>query len=138
MKQFKVYALASVLVLAALASLPILAEEGAEEKSWSNTTEFSLMNTTGNSETFNFAVANKYTKSLGKATLAIDFGALRNETTTRFIENVGGVLVIDDITQTSAESYRLTGQYNRPITERLDWYARAGWYRDEFAGIDNS
>ena len=134
MKKFKIILTASILILA----LPLLAEEGSAEKSWSNTTEFSLVNTTGNSETFNFAVANKYTRNLGKATMAVDFGALRNETTNRFIENIGGVLVIDEITRTTAESYRLTGQYNRPINERLNWYARAGWYRDEFAGIDNS
>lgn len=134
MKRFKIILIVSVLLF----TLPLLAEEGAAEKSWSNTTEFSLVNTTGNSENFNFAITNKYAKALGKATLAINFGALRNETTSRSIENIGGVLVIDEFTQTTAESYLLNGQYNRPINERLDWYARAGWYRDEFSGIDNS
>ncbi|MBD3868021.1 MAG: DUF481 domain-containing protein [Acidobacteria bacterium] len=138
MKFFKIITVTSVLALAITASLPLLAEEGAEEKSWSNTTELSLVNTTGNSETSNFAITNKYATAIGKGTFNLDFDALRTETTTRVVQNIGGVLVVDETTAVSAEAYKLNGQYNRPITERLNWYARAGWYRDEFAGIDNS
>ena len=138
MKYFKIFTVVSALALIATTSLPLLAEEGAEEKSWSNTTELGIVNTTGNSETSNFAITNKYATALGKGTFKLDFDALRTENTTRVIQNIGGVLVVDETTAVTAEAYKLNGQYNRPITERLNWYARAGWYRDEFAGIDNS
>lgn len=138
MKYFKTITIASVLVLAASAALPLLAEEGASEKSWSNTTEFGLINTTGNSETSNFAISNKYATAVGKGTFKLDFDALRTENTTRVRSNLDGTVSVSDFSAVSAESYRLNGQYDRPITERLNWYARAGWYSDEFAGIDNS
>lgn len=138
MKYFKVLTIVSIVVLAVSAVLPLLAEDGAEKKSWSNSTELALVSTSGNSETSNFAITNKFATSLGKGNLKIDFDALRNETTTRTVQNIGGTLVIDESTQVSAESYKLDGQYNRPISERLNWYARVGWHRNELAGIDNS
>ncbi len=138
MKYFKVLTIMSIVTLTASAALPVLAEDGAEEKTWSNTTELALVSTSGNSETSNFALANKFSTAVGKGSLKINFDALRSETSTRTVQNIGGALVIDESTQLSAESYRLDGQYSRPINERLNWYARVGWYRDEFAGIDNS
>lgn len=134
MKKFKIIFVA----LALMMTLPLVAEDAGEEKSWSNTTELSLVNTTGNSETSNFAITNKFATKAGRGQFKLDFDALRTETTTRIIQNVGGVLVVDETTAVSAEAYKLNGQYDRPITDQLNWYARAGWHRDEFAGIDNS
>lgn len=138
MKLLKVLAGLIMLGLAAPAGFPALAEEESGEKDWTNTTELSLVNTTGNSETSNFAVTNKFATAIGKGTLKIDFDALRNETTNRTFRNVDGVLVVTETTSISAESYKLSGQYSRPINQRLSWYARAGWFRDELAGIDDS
>ncbi len=138
MKYFKVLTVVSIVVLAASTALPLLAEDEVVEKEWSNSTELALVSTSGNSETSNFAITNKFATALGKGTLKINFDALRNETSTRTVQNVGGILIVDESTQVSAESYKLDGQYNRPINERLSWYARIGWYRNEFAGIDNS
>jgi putative salt-induced outer membrane protein YdiY len=134
LKRFKISFIASILLF----TLPLLAEEAEAEKNWSNTTELGLVNTTGNTETTNFAITNKYATAVGKGTFKLDFDALRSETTARTFEDVGGVPTVVDTTTVSAESYRLNGQYDRPITERLNWYVRAGWYSDEFAGIDNS
>jgi putative salt-induced outer membrane protein YdiY len=139
MKYFRFITVVFFIALVGSTALPLFAEEeGEEKKSWSNTTELSLVNTSGNSQTSNFAVTNKFETAVGKGTLKIHFDALRNETTLRAAQNIGGVLVIDETTQVSAESYKLDGQYNRPINERLNWYARVGWHRDELAGIDNA
>ena len=123
------------------ATLPVLAEDSTKEKedrSWTNKTTLGLVNTTGNSETTNFAVSNLFTRKWKRSNLEVTASALRSETTTRILSNQGGTAIETSATSTSAERYTLGTKYNSTIQNGLEWYAAAGWYRDRFAGIQNS
>jgi putative salt-induced outer membrane protein YdiY len=117
--------------------LPVFAED-EPEKSWTNKTTLGLVSTSGNSEITNFALANLFEQKWDKSNLEIVFSALRNKTTTRVLSNPAGTAVETNTTELSAEKYAFGTKYNRIIRDSLDWYATLGWYRDEFAGIQNS
>jgi putative salt-induced outer membrane protein YdiY len=116
---------------------PVFAED-EPEKSWTNKTTLGLVSTSGNSETTNFALANLFGQKWDKSNLEIVFSALRNETTTRVLSNPAGTAVETNTTELSAEKYAFRTKYSRIIRDGLDWYATLGWYRDEFAGIQDS
>ena len=119
----------------ALTSARGQAQEAAK-KPWSDAAELGVVMTSGNSEGTNFALANKFKYTWSNAEFTCDFAALRAESRTRDVENVGGVLVVTDTTAVTAENYLFAAKYRRNITERLYWYVGAGWYRNVFAGID--
>ena len=106
----------------ATALAPASAEEPPPEepkRPWTDTAEFSWINTTGNSRTSNVALANKYGYNWEQADLTVDAAALR-------AESEG---------ETTAEAYSLAGKYRRNVTERFLWYGLTGWSRNEFAGF---
>jgi putative salt-induced outer membrane protein len=127
---------ATILAIALAGFAPALAEE-EPERSWSNTAEFSLVNTTGNSETTNLAGSNKFVYTWSNADFTLDAAFLRTEATTRALSNPDGTVVVDETTSKTAESYALGAKYRKNLSERILWYTAAGWMRNEFAGIED-
>lgn len=131
-----IVALAAV-VTASMTLVPAtLAQDDEPEKNWKNKTELGFVNTSGNSETTNFAFANKYTRTWERAEFVFDASALRAEQTTRVLGNPDGTVSVTENTETTAEAYALAGKYTRQWTDRLGWYGSLRWYQNEFAGID--
>jgi len=122
----------------ALASLGGAAfAQDAPKRPWTDVAEFGLVMTTGNSEGTNFSLSNKFKYTWTNAELTFDAVALRTETTTRALTNVGGVVVVTDTEAVTAASYALGTKYRRNITERFFWYVGTSWYQNFFAGIDD-
>jgi putative salt-induced outer membrane protein len=116
----------------------VLAQEAPEdERPWKNKAELGLVVTSGNSESESFALSNEFEYAWDKAQLTIDASAIRVSNTKRTAENVAGELVVTKIDETTVETYALSGKYRRALSERMFWYARAGWIRDVQAGIDS-
>jgi putative salt-induced outer membrane protein YdiY len=110
----------------------------AEEpkRPWTDTADFGLTLTTGNSENLNFALGNKFKYTWSKAELLFDVAALRNESTA-FGYTFDGTTVTETKTKgVTAESYLAALKYRRDITDRFYWLAAASWYRNTFAGLD--
>ena len=129
------------LLAAVLATGGVLAHdapaEDAPAKPWSNATELGLIMTTGNTEGTNFAFGNKFKYTWSNAELTFDAAALRNESTTRILTNVGGTVVVTETEAVTASSYALAAKYRRDITSRFYWFVATSWYQNFFAGIDD-
>jgi putative salt-induced outer membrane protein YdiY len=128
---------AAFLLPIACATHAVLAQDPAPTRPWSDVADFSLILTTGNSETTNFAFSNKYAYKWTESELTIDAAALRTETTTRTLSNPNGVVLETNTKATTAESYALGGKYRHTIHERLFWYGAVGWMRNRFAGVQD-
>jgi putative salt-induced outer membrane protein len=131
--------------LASLAGAPILLlilaqpALGQEEsgRPWENTAELGFVTTTGNTQTENLTLKNTFKYSWEKTSLKLEASMLNAQQTTRDARNEGGSLVVDETTEKTAESYRLSGKVRRDLRERLFTYGAASWERDVFAGIDS-
>ncbi len=117
--------------------------QGEEDKKlgWSDAAELTFVSTAGNSEASTLGLENGLTRKWEGASLKIVAGALRAETTTTTREAVGSaadfrVRERSDSALT-AEKYFLRAKYSRTVSERLIWFAGAGWDRNEFAGVAN-
>ncbi len=123
---------------AALALLVPAAAARAEEpaRPWSNTAELAAILTSGNSQTRNFALSNKFAYKWTEAELSVLAAALRASNTIRSFENADGTLVTTETTETTAEAYSLDGKYRRNIRAEFFWYAGAGWLKNRPTGID--
>lgn len=131
-------ALSALVAVCLVAALPgAMAQESEDERPWKDIAEFSFVNTSGNAENTNFALANKFIYNWAKSSFTFDAGALRAETTTRVLTNPSGTVVVNEISDTTAESYYAVGRYRREINDALYWYGGLGWDRNEFAGIDS-
>jgi putative salt-induced outer membrane protein YdiY len=124
----------SFVAVAVLAFVAARAED-APAKPWSNATELGVIVTSGNSESMNFALGNKYAYKWSNAEFLSNAGALRTDSTPGAL-NIDGVLV-EPPKETTAESYFLDGKYRHTVTGDLFWYALAGWNRNRFQGIDS-
>ena len=128
--------LTCVPLLLLLMVLPALGQD-QPERSWENTAELGFVTTTGNTQTENLTFKNTFTYSWEKTSLKLEASMLNAEQTSRDARNVGGSLVVDETTEKTAESYRLSGKVRRDLRERLFTYGAASWERDVFAGIDS-
>ena len=132
-------ALAAALVATTLAAAPAPAEE--KKTGWFDKAEFSLVLTAGNTKTNTFGFKNTLKRVWEKSMFTIDLGGMRaqNETVDRYAVGDQTNYDIQEIKDNKlvAESYYLTGRFDRKITDRFYWYAGAGWDRNRFAGIDN-
>lgn len=127
----------ALVAVTAIALAPcVLAEDAEGDNNWSNKTELGFVNTTGNTETTNFAFANKYTRSWERSEFVLDASALRAEQTTRVLGNPDGTVSVTENTETTAEAYALAGKYTHRINDGLGVYGSLRWYQNEFAGID--
>ena len=129
------------LLVVALVAGPTPAAAEEKELGWSDQAEFSLVATSGNSETSTLGFKNELVHRWEPATLIIKAGAIRakSDTITRF-----AVGTVDDyseeessVSELTSESYYLNGRYGREISEKFFWYTGASWERNEFAGFDN-
>lgn len=111
----------------------------AEEpkRPWTDSAEFSLVTTSGNTKLTTFSLANKFVYAWPKADLTVEAGALFSETTSRGLTNPGGFVVETSSKDTTAEMYTVGGKYRRDITDRFLWYGLASWYRNEPTGIQD-
>lgn len=135
---------AMVAVVAATIGAAVAQDPPAAEKKlpkWSDTAELGWVATSGNSESSSFAFKDTLLHEGTNDLFELKLGGLRVETTDIRLYAVGTSTafsrVEDKETRTTAENYFLTGRYDRNITEKLFWFAGAGWDRNEFAGIQN-
>jgi putative salt-induced outer membrane protein YdiY len=113
-----------------------------EEKiGWSDEAEFSLVSTSGNSESSTLGFQNKLTRDWETSALVIRAYAIRakSDTITRFAIGTPGDFSEQETSESevTAETYYLHGKYDSQIREKLLWYAGGGWARNRPAGIDN-
>jgi len=130
----KFFAVAAVALV--LFQLPAL----AADEGWKDTAEFSLVNTSGNSEGTAFGFKNTLSKAWDKSSFEVKAGAVRVETTALNVPmyDAGTMTYFtEDVTTTTTESYYLNGRYDRKISEKFFWYGGAGWERNEPAGLEN-
>lgn len=129
-----------------LLAVPGLCQEtgdGSEEPElgWSGGVELGLVATSGNTETTTFRFKANGERKWEQSRLKLEAGVLRVEETDRTLTALGTpddfVVIEDESTGLTAESYHLRGRYERDLSERMFAYGGAGWERDELAGIDN-
>jgi putative salt-induced outer membrane protein len=128
---------ALAVMLLVVAAPAARAQEAENERPWTNTTELGLVTTTGNTETENLTLKNSFTYGWEKTTFKLDASMLTAEQTTREASNVGGTLVVEENTESTAENYRLSAKLRRTLRERVFAYGSASWDRDVFSGIDS-
>jgi putative salt-induced outer membrane protein YdiY len=107
------------------------------KRPWSDTADFGLVLTTGNAESTNFALSNKFKYSWSNAELSFDAAALRNESTTTTLTNVDGTVTETESTAVTASLYALALKYRRDISPRFYWFVASSWYQNFFAGVDD-
>ena len=129
--------LLAVLVMTAAPMGVALAEE--PPKPWTDSADFGLVLTTGNSKNLNIALTNKFVYKWTNAEFTFDAAALRTETTTRTLTNdtVANTVTETELDTTTAEMYALGGKYTRNIRENFFWYVGGGWVSNKPTGIDN-
>jgi len=128
-----------VLMIALLAT-PTLAEDGEKELGWSDTAEFALVATSGNSEATSLGFKNTTHRRWEKALFELKLAGLRIETTTRTgvaIQQPDGSFEPLEVSAVTAENYYVGANYNRTISGNFFWYAGAIWERNTFAGFEN-
>ncbi len=125
--------------LACALRAPVQAED-PPKLGWADAAELSFVSTSGNAESSTFGLRNTLTRTWTAARFECKLGGIRAESTTETTvvdaANPPALLVLED-TQVTAESYFLTGRYDRDVSERFFWYGGAGWDRNEFSGIEN-
>lgn len=130
----------TVIIMMAITCFASAAEEKEEPKrSFTDSAEFSLVQTGGNSEASTLGFKNLFQYKWTNALLTVKAGGIRveNTTFTRFALGTEGeyTVVEEKKTEKTAENYYLNGKYERNISAKLFWIAGAGWDRNEFAGI---
>ena len=107
---------------------------------WSNSSEFSFIETQGNTESTTFGLANELVTEWEKTETKLEVGALRTRTT-RFRRSAIGTA--DDYrieeqneTRVSAENYHIRFRGDREYSERSTFFGQLGWTRNTFTGID--
>ena len=107
---------------------------------WSNSSEFSFIQTRGNTESTTFGLANELITEWERTETRLEFGALRTNTT-RFRRSATGTA--DDFrieeeseTRVSAENYHIRLRGDREFSERSSVFGQLGWVRNTFTGID--
>lgn len=109
---------------------------------WQDTADFSLVITSGNSDTNTLGFKNKLWREWDKSRFEFNAGAIRAESkdvVARFaVGSPGDFRVVEQTqTRTTAEQYFLNGRYDRKITDAFFWFAGAGWDKNEPAGVKN-
>lgn len=110
---------ATAIVLAT--AIPAVAED-APKGPWSGSAELSYVATSGNTDTSSLGLGGELHYKPGIWTYDFKVGYVEAET--------DGV--------TSAEKLAALFGASRPISERLDYYARVAYLSDEFSGIDSN
>lgn len=133
------------LLVAALACTTLPARARAQDDrpppGWYNTTELTAVWAAGNARSSTFGFKNELRRLWEKATLSVQVGGLRTESTMRSRRAVGSATsyqVIDSTTSdVTAENYSARARLDRAISERTFVYASIGWLRNTFAGVES-
>ncbi|MDH3285152.1 MAG: DUF481 domain-containing protein, partial [Acidobacteriota bacterium] len=75
-------------ILVPLVAVGVVLADEEPQRPWSDTAEFGLVMTSGNSETTNVSFSNKFTYSWENAQFVLDAFALRTETTSRIFSGI--------------------------------------------------
>jgi putative salt-induced outer membrane protein YdiY len=119
-----------------------MAEE-EKELGWSDKADFSLVGTSGNSESFTIGAKNLLTRDWKKAKLELTVGLIRSETNDidrHAVENRAGNdfhVVEEDNRDTDPERYYFNSLYARLISEKLYWYTGLDWERNRPAAVES-
>lgn len=126
-----------------LCVIGLLAGEGAaqeEDDAWTKASELSFVQTGGNAESATLGVANLLSGDWRGTLFKFEIGGIRTSTTATTRLAVGSA---DDFQLTelsdskvSAENYYGRVRADRQISDRSAVFAKAGWLRNTFAGID--
>ena len=146
---------AFVAVLTALvaraAEAPAAAAPAPRTLGWFNSTELSVVYTSGNSDTQTYGFKNTVRREWGKKRLKLRADYLRADTADdRFLLIDPGytfepgtrptdvtVSLVDPPVEPDVEKIFVEGTFSREISDRLFWSAGASWDRNEDAGILN-
>jgi putative salt-induced outer membrane protein YdiY len=107
------------------------------KRPWTDTADFGFALTTGNAQSTNFSLGNKFKYTWSNAELTFDAIALRNANTTTTLTNIDGTVSETESTAVTAALYGLALKYRQDITPRFYWYVGTSWYQNFFAGIDD-
>ena len=120
----------------------VMAEE-EKELGWSDEADFSMVGTSGNSESLTIGAKNLLKRTWEKAKLELTVGLIRAETNDidRFaVANFAGndfeVKEKDD-RDTDPERYYFNGLYSRLISEKLYWYTGLDWERNRPSAVES-
>ena len=131
------YVLAALVAAAVLPTVTLAEGETATAKRrWTNTAEVGFVQTSGNSQTTNVKLSDRFIYGWDGWKLEINVLALRVEQTTRTASNVGGALVVTEVSEMTAETYQLAGILRRDIRDGFYWLTGLEWTRNRPAGID--
>ncbi|MEM7587154.1 MAG: DUF481 domain-containing protein [Acidobacteriota bacterium] len=111
----------------------------AEETGWSGTAELSLVATAGNAESTSLGFKSALEHAWERSKLILRAEGVRLESTSdRFaVGTLDRFEVRTPESETTAESYKLEGRYERSLGERLTGHVGLSWDRNRFAGIDS-
>ena len=132
-------------------SVPVFAQEEEPELGWSNTTEFSLVGTSGNSDTQTVGFKDLLRKKMKSSAFRLRVEGVRAESADdRFAvvdpatvvpspppladQDVGLILVTPS-RDVDVNNFLVEGRYDRNITENFFWHVGAGWDKNKDAGI---
>ena len=111
---------------------------GPPERAWSNEPERACVNASGNAGGRTFAAGDRvaYNWTYSESRFKVD--CYRATTRQRFLFNEGGGVRQQLVTETTAELYDVALQFRRNFIGELFWYVGGSWYRNRFAGIENT
>ncbi len=130
----------AILVAVSLAAAPANAEDEEKELGWAKSVDFSLVSTSGNSETETLGLSAAFVKTMEDSTLTLAAHGLRAESTSTSRAAIGPSPADFTIAETStslltAENYSFGTRFDKLISESFFWYARLTWEKNEFAGF---
>lgn len=107
---------------------------------WNATAEISYVVTGGNTSTSAFSLGTSLSRKWTKDSILLKGYILnsRSTTTTRTAQGTETdfIIIEDRVSRKVAESYLLSGQYDRRISKKLTGQAGLSWDRNRFAGVD--
>jgi len=108
---------------------------------WNATAEISYVVTGGNTSTSAFSLGTSLSRKWAKDSLLFKGYILnsRSTTTTRTAQGTETdfVIIEDSVSRKVAETYLLSGQYDRRISKMVTGQAGLSWDRNRFAGVDD-
>lgn len=112
-----------------------------ETTGWRDTAELSFVAVSGNSEASSLGFKNTLVREWTRSSFTFNAAGVRVETTDTDPVAIGADpgYVVDrrENKRTTAEYLLLHTRYDQKYTERMFWFAGAGWDRNRFAGIEN-
>lgn len=137
-----------VATMAALCCAMIVARTGTvaaqdeEKRNWFLTTEFSVVSTTGNTESSTFGLDATLRRVWERAEAKIDAGGIRTESVIKSRTAVGTSpvdfqLFEEETREKTAENYYVRGRYDYSAGKRFTVFGGADWMRNVFSGIES-